>query len=169
MYQKQDRQTMEKKGWQFSDRESQCNHCNAPIVWGRSPDGRNYSFTPNTADFHLKACTGSQPAAKPTPGTHPVTSPPPAQPLAAATPAPAANDLQATVAELAAAVKGLTAELARRTPASAAPTRQVPAPAHNASVAELEAMRCVPVPLGVRKLAMRWRPRQAMPDIREIL
>ena len=34
--------------------------------------------------------------------------------------------------------------------------------------AEIEAMRAVPVPPNARRLVHRWRPRQRVPDVREL-
>jgi hypothetical protein len=130
------RQQMEQRGWVF-DPPRECQRCGAMIFWGENAQsGKRASFDVNSTTYHLKTCTNSAAAPNgtyppPASSTHPqqpqgrtVQPPPPAQPLATATPASATRDLQAAVADLTSAINGLTAQLARRAPAPAAPARR---------------------------------------------
>jgi hypothetical protein len=107
MYQKAPtKEQMEAKGWEFGP-PRECNRCGASIYWGRSPEGKNASFTSGTTTFHLKACGQASPAPRPVPPT----APPPAPS------APATTDLQVAMIALTESVRELTAELRSRRPA----------------------------------------------------
>ncbi len=107
---------MMKKGWQFSDSDSECRSCHKPITWAKSPDGRNVSFDPGTATYHVKGCTGVpvRPASTvPPPAARPTTERAPG-------PVPAADartPLQQSIDALTAEIKSLLAELKARRPA----------------------------------------------------
>jgi hypothetical protein len=109
-------ENMERKGWEFSDGESECRSCGATIFWGTNPDnGKNVSFDIDgrgmrTANYHFKNCSGNANAPRPAaslPSPNRDTRRSNYQPAGAAPAAADTHSLQESVDDLSTAVRAL--------------------------------------------------------------